>query len=1102
MSRREESREGKRRRSRSKSWEIKSSRSKYEDSSRTKEDTSYRSKYEDSSRSSKTNFTEKKEILPLESLGSRIKAEYLKNEGSSRSNAKHSTSNYRLKQESWSSRGGDLKKPYIKVPYTPSHSKWDEKMMGGRSERYNPSNSVRSSVRGTPHCNDPRESARLSTKKTSTRYQADDSVRELPKFLDEEERKQWEKEQDLLDREWYENDQGYNDDFNPFANVSEEFVETKEARLKKMNGNKKRMTHRQQQIKKENEKWQNNRLQTAGVVSNTDSFEDDFDEETDETAINLYVQNTVPPFLDGRYAYTKQTNPVLPIKDVTSDLAIAAGKGSKCVKKWKENIERKKAQEKHWELAGSKLGNIIGVKQVKDDNADGDVEANFKDDQKFKHLMGDSKDTAVSEFALQKSLKEQRESLPVFSVKERMMRVIRDNNVIVIVGETGSGKTTQLTQYLLEDGYGRNGMIGCTQPRRVAAMSVAKRVSEEMGVELGSEVGYAIRFEDCTSDKTVIKYMTDGILLRECLSDTTLDNYSCIIMDEAHERSLNTDVLFGLLRSVAGKRIDLKLIVTSATMDADKFANFFGGHTPTFNIPGRTFPVEVMAAKVPAQDYVEAAVKQTIQIHVGGQPGDVLVFMPGQEDIECTCELIKEGLAQLDEAPDIEILPIYSQLASEAQAKIFHRAAGGIRKVIVATNIAETSLTVDGIFFVIDPGFCKLKVYNPKIGMDALQVFPISQASANQRKGRAGRTGPGWCYRLYTNKQYKDEMLPTTVPEIQRTNLSNVVLLLKSLGVEDLLQFHFMDPPPQDNMINSMHQLWTLGALDNVGKLSDIGAKMSEFPLDPSLSKLLIASVELQCSKEVLIIVSMLSVPSIFFRPKGREADADARKEKFQVPESDHLSYLQVYTQWQINKYSQKWCGDNFVHYKALKKVREVRAQLEEIMVKLELPLVSCGTDWDVIRRCVCSAYFQNAARLKGSTEYVNIRTGVACFLHATSALFNMGYTPDYIVYHELIMTTKEYMQCVTAVDAHWLAEFGSMFYSVKEGPTKTRYEKATENKRRANEMETEHMDHVNRDDGGDDIFKKPFAIGTRKQQIAEIGDLSFRPKIKRKPRL
>uniref|UniRef100_A0A383VUX4 RNA helicase n=1 Tax=Tetradesmus obliquus TaxID=3088 RepID=A0A383VUX4_TETOB len=644
-----------------------------------------------------------------------------------------------------------------------------------------------------------------------------------------------------------------------------------------------------------------------------------------------------------------------------------------------------------------------------------------------------------------------------------ILAVIRENPVTIVVGETGSGKTTQMTQYLHEDGYTSLGLIGCTQPRRVAAMSVAKRVSEEMGVELGQEVGYAIRFEDCTSDKTFIKYMTDGVLLRETLSSEDLFQYKAVIMDEAHERSLNTDVLFGILKKVVAMRADFKLIVTSATLDSAKFASFFG-NAPVFNIPGRTFPVDVLWSRTPQEDYVEAAVKQALAIHLRDPPGDILIFMTGQEEIEATCFSLAERLDQMrsggQDVPELMILPIYSQLPSDLQAKIFDKAPEGSRKCIVSTNIAETSLTVDGIYYVIDTGYVKMKVYNPKMGMDALQVFPESQAAANQRSGRAGRTGPGTAYRLYTESAFKHEMLVSSVPEIQRTNLANVVLLLKSLNVDNLLHFDFMDPPPQENILNSMHQLWVLGALDNVGGLTSTGRHMVEFPLEPALAKLLLAGAAMGCSAEALTIVSMLSVPSVFFRPPDRAEESDAAREKFFVPESDHLTLLHVYQQWKNNGYRGDWCARHYLQGKGLKKAKEVRAQLLDIMKTQRLPLTSCGSDWDVVRKAICSAYFSNAGKFKGIGEYVNCRTGMPCHLHPSSALYGLGYTPDYVVYHELgmpchlhpssalyglgytpdyvvyhelVFTSKEYMQCVSAVEPEWLAELGPMFFSIKE---------------------------------------------------------------------
>lgn len=484
---------------------------------------------------------------------------------------------------------------------------------------------------------------------------------------------------------------------------------------------------------------------------------------------------------------------------------------------------------------------------------------------------------------------------------------------------------------------------------------------------------------------------------------------------------------------VVARRRDFRLIVTSATLDADKFSNFFGS-VPIFKIPGRTFPVDVLFSKTPQEDYVEAAVKQAIAVHLGHPAGDILIFMTGQEEIEATCFSIAERLEQLGEGvPPALILPIYSQLPSDLQAKIFDPAPPGTRKIVVSTNIAETSLTVDGILYVIDTGYAKMKVYNPKVGMDALTVFPESQAAANQRSGRAGRTGPGTCWRLFTETAFRQEMLLATVPEIQRTNLSNTVLLLKSLNIDDLLSFDFMDPPPQENISHSMYQLWVLGALDNTGALTPVGRQMSEFPLDPPLARMLLAGAAMGCANEVLTVVAMLSVPSVFFRPPDRAEESDAAREKFFVPESDHLTLLHVYQQWRANGYRADWCSAHFLQSKGLKKAKEVRAQLLDLMQQQKIPLTSCGSDWDTVRKAICSAYFFQAAKLKGIGEYVNCRTGMPCFLHPTSALYGLGYTPDYICYHELVYTSKEYMQCVTAVDPEWLAELGPMFFSIKE---------------------------------------------------------------------
>lgn len=364
-------------------------------------------------------------------------------------------------------------------------------------------------------------------------------------------RENWEEEQQRLDREWYNLDEGYDEENNPFGGGGgSEYLKKKEEQLEKKAI--KRISAQQRQNNKDNELWERNRMLTSGVVMST-NVSDDFDEEATER-VHLLVQNIVPPFLDGRIVFTKQPEPVIPVKDPTSDMALIARKGSHLVRVFREQKERRKAQKKHWELGGTKMGNIMGVEKKRDeDDEKFDEEtdtADYRKDQKFADHMRDS-EPSQSDFGRKKTIGEQRRFLPAFAVREELLNVIRENSVIIIVGETGSGKTTQLTQYLHEDGYSKFGMIGCTQPRRVAAMSVAKRVSDEMATRLGDEVGYAIRFEDCTSEKTMIKYMTDGILLRESLREPDLDNYSCIIMDEAHERSLSTDVLFGLLREVS-----------------------------------------------------------------------------------------------------------------------------------------------------------------------------------------------------------------------------------------------------------------------------------------------------------------------------------------------------------------------------------------------------------------------------------------------------------------------------------------------------------------------------------------------------------------------
>ncbi|XP_076945708.1 pre-mRNA-splicing factor ATP-dependent RNA helicase DEAH1-like [Bidens hawaiensis] len=609
-----------------------------------------------------------------------------------------------------------------------------------------------------------------------------------------------------------------------------------------------------------------------------------------------------------------------------------------------------------------------------------------------------------------------RKTLPVYPYRESLLQAVEDHQVLVIVGETGSGKTTQIPQYLHEAGYTKRGMIGCTQPRRVAAMSVAARVSQEMGVKLGHEVGYSIRFEDCTSDKTVLKYMTDGMLLREFLGEPDLASYSVVMVDEAHERTLSTDILFGLVKDIARFRPDLKLLISSATLDAEKFSDYFDS-APIFKIPGRRFPVEINYTKAPEADYLDAAIVTALQIHVTQPPGDgdILVFLTGQEEIETAEEILKHRTRGLgSKIAELIICPIYANLPTELQAKIFEPTPEGARKVVLATNIAETSLTIDGIKYVIDPGFVKMKSYNPRTGMESLLVTPISKASANQRAGRSGRTGPGKCFRLYTAYNYFNDLDDNTVPEIQRTNLANVVLSLKSLGIHDLLNFDFMDPPPAEALLKALELLFALSALNKHGELTKVGRKMAEFPLDPMLSKMIVASEKYQCSDEIISIAAMLSIgSSIFYRPKDKQVHADNARLNFHMGNvGDHIALLKVYSSWRETNFSTQWCYENYIQVRSMKRARDIRDQLEGLLERVEIELTSNPGDLEAIKKAITSGYFPHSAKMQKNGAYRTVKHPQTVYIHPSSGLAQV--LPRWVVYHELVLTTKEYMRQVS----------------------------------------------------------------------------------------
>lgn len=700
------------------------------------------------------------------------------------------------------------------------------------------------------------------------------------------------------------------------------------------------------------------------------------------------------------------------------------------------NYEQKRWEEEHVGAAIMKFGAKDAKAKSKQKEYDFimDEEIEFVQVLQMPGTRKNKDEPELTEAQLKKmTIEETQKSLPVYPFKQDLIDAIRGHQVLIIEGETGSGKTTQIPQYLHQAGFTKNDMkIGCTQPRRVAAMSVAARVAEEMGYKLGNEVGYSIRFEDCTSERTMIKYMTDGMLLREFLGEPDLASYSVMIIDEAHERTLHTDVLFGLVKDIARFRPDLKLLISSATLDAEKFSEFFDD-APIFRIPGRRFPVDIYYTKAPEADYLDAAVVSVLQIHVTQPSGDILVFLTGQEEIETANEMLQERTKKLgSKIKELMILPIYANLPSDMQSKIFEPTPPGARKVVLATNIAETSLTIDGIKYVIDPGFCKQNSYNARTGMESLIVTPISKASSNQRAGRAGRVSAGKCFRLYTAWAYKHELEDNTVPEIQRTNLGNVVLLLKSLGINDLIHFDFMDPPPHETLVLALEQLYALGALNHRGELTKLGRKMAEFPVDPMLSKCILASEQYKCAKEILTICAMLSVNNaVFYRPKDKVVHADTARVNFFRPGGDHLTLLNVYDQWEETAFSTQWCYENFIQHRSMKRARDIRDQLEGLMERVEIEISTNPGDSVAIRKAITAGYFYHTARLDKGGNYKTVKYHQTVLVHPNSSMFEDR--PKWLIYHELVFTTKEFMRQVIEIDNSWLLEVAPHYYKQKE---------------------------------------------------------------------
>ncbi|KZP26314.1 P-loop containing nucleoside triphosphate hydrolase protein [Athelia psychrophila] len=648
--------------------------------------------------------------------------------------------------------------------------------------------------------------------------------------------------------------------------------------------------------------------------------------------------------------------------------------------------------------------------------------------------------------AAQTSVQEQRKQLPIAKGRTALIEVLRENEVTVLLGETGSGKTTQVPQYLLESGISGQGIIAVTQPRRVAATSLAARVATEKKVALGGLVGYTVRFEDKSNAETRIKYVTDGMLVRELLSDPLLSRYSVIVVDEAHERTLRTDILIANLKTILQQRnggTDLKgksrasnanplrIVIMSATLDAEKFSKFFHGAKIVY-VKGRQHPVKIYHTATSQLDYVDAALRSFFQIHVDEPPGDVLIFLPGQEDIESLSESIKLYASKLPpNGTDVLVCPLYASLGPGQQSKIFSTAPHGTRKCILATNIAETSITIPGVKYVIDTGKHKEKRYMARhgggAGFDTLLTRDITKSSAMQRAGRAGREGPGFCFRLYTEDAFQS-MASTSEPEILRCSLTSSMLQMRCVG-QDMTELDFMDKPDEESLLSALKSLFLLGALDAKQELTPVGKTMAGFPLESHLARIVIASKEYGCTLEILDIVSILASSSKLFLDSTdqREASSEARR-KFRHPSGDHMTLMNAFRAYEeISAVESKggrrdWCRQQFINERTLKEALNIREQLRMTCerAKIDWKVTKPDTEEPVMRSLV-HGLVQHSALLQPDGTYKQTMGQTVIKVHPGSMLCDKKVPA--IIYEELIYTSQVYARGVSAVPRNFIAE-------------------------------------------------------------------------------
>ena len=625
------------------------------------------------------------------------------------------------------------------------------------------------------------------------------------------------------------------------------------------------------------------------------------------------------------------------------------------------------------------------------------------------------------------------DSLPITKKKDEIIEAIKNHQVIIITGETGSGKTTQLPKMCLEAGRGVDGIIGCTQPRRIAAVTVARRIADELNEDEGKSVGYKIRFKDRTNRDIHIKLMTDGVLLMETQSDNYLNSYDTLIIDEAHERSTNIDFILGILKRLLGRRSDLKLIITSATIDPEKFSKAFD-NAPIIEVSGRMYPVEIRYRPIDSKvgedsetSHVDAAVRAVAELSKE-EPGDILIFMPTQQDIVDTCSILTA-----DKDSNSAVLPLFGRLSSSEQHRVFARTRK--KKIVVATNVAETSITIPGIRYVIDTGLARISEYSPGTRTRKLPIKVISKSNAIQRTGRCGRVQDGVCVRLYTEEDYEKRPFFTT-PEILRSNLAEVILRMIALGMGNISSFPFIDSPSPVNIRDGFALLLELGATKSEGKkifLTGKGIAMSRLPIDPRLSRMIIDAQKYGCMEEVIIIASALSIQDPRERPLEKEQEADRMHKPFINPASDFITLLTIWNRYhdirkelKTQNRMRRFCKEHFLSYRRMREWRDVYEQISNILkeagYKKTKKTLQGEPLYEGIHKAILGGYISSIGVKKEKNIYMMAK-GKEVMIFPGSGLFNRG--GDWIVSAEIVETSRIFARINAVINPEWLEEIG-----------------------------------------------------------------------------